>query len=88
MRFKPSAPISDQDLRALPSVTSLSRHGAQIEVEGGQDLIQQVTSLLAQRQIIAAQLRIEQSTLDDAFLALTADAQSSDYSSTNQRNGA
>src|SRR5579884_2345773 len=88
MRFKPSAPIADEDLRALPSVTSLSHHGAQIEIEGGQDLIQQVTSLLAHRQIIAGELRIEQSTLDDAFLALTADAQAPDNSPTNQRNGA
>jgi ABC-2 type transport system ATP-binding protein len=76
MRFKPSAPVPDEDLRALPSVVSLSRHGAQIELEGGQDLVQQVTSLLAHRQIIAAELRIEQSTLDDAFVALTTDAQS------------
>ncbi|WP_349261629.1 ABC transporter ATP-binding protein [Actinocrinis sp.] len=88
MRFRPSAPVADEDLRALPSVTSVSRHGAQIEIEGGQDLIQQVTSLLAHRQIIAAELRIEQRTLDDAFLALTTDAQAPDNSPTNQRNGA
>ena len=77
MRFRPSAPVSDEDLRALPSVASLSRHGGQIELEGGADLIQEVTSLLAHRRIIAAELRIEQTTLDDAFVALTSDANAS-----------
>ena len=85
MRFRPSSPVADEDLRALSSVTSLTRHGTQIEVEGGQDLIQQVTSLLAHRKIIAAELRIEQRTLDDAFVALTTDAQASRNSSTTRR---
>jgi ABC-2 type transport system ATP-binding protein len=77
MRFRPSEPLSDEDLRALPSVTSLTRHGGQIEVEGGPDVIQEVTSLLAHRRIIAGELRIEQATLDDAFVALTTDAEAS-----------
>jgi len=77
MRFRPSAPVSDEELRALPSVTALLRHGGQIEIEGGADLIQQVTSLLAHRGVIAAELRIEQTTLDDAFVALTGDAHAS-----------
>jgi len=77
MRFRPSAPVSDEDLRALPSVTALSRHGGQIELEGGADLVQEVTSFLAHRGVIAAELRIEQTTLDDAFVALTSDAHAS-----------
>ncbi|HEV2342640.1 MAG TPA: ABC transporter ATP-binding protein [Actinocrinis sp.] len=77
LRFRPSAPVPDEDLRALTSVTSVSRHGALIEIEGGPDVIQEVTSLLAHRQIIAGELRIEQSTLDDAFVFLTTDAQAS-----------
>jgi ABC-2 type transport system ATP-binding protein len=71
MRFKPSAPLDDADLLALPEVTAVDRHGAQIEVAGTADLVQAVTSLLARRQIIAADLRIEQATLDDAFVTLT-----------------
>ena len=77
MRFRPSAPVSDEDLRALPSVAALSRHGGQIELEGGADLVQEVTSFLAHRGVIAAELRIEQTTLDDAFVALTSDAHAS-----------
>jgi ABC-2 type transport system ATP-binding protein len=71
MRFRPSAPIEDADLLALPGVATVARHGAQIELTGGADLVQSVTSLLARRQIIAGGLRIEQSSLDDAFIHLT-----------------
>lgn len=71
MRFRPSAPIEDADLLALPSVDSVTRHGGQIELTGGAQLVQNVTSLLARRQIIADGLRIEQSSLDDAFISLT-----------------
>jgi len=71
MRFRPSAPLDDAALLALPEVTAVDRHGAQIEVTGTADLVQAVTSLLARCQIIAADLRIEQATLDDAFVTLT-----------------
>ena len=71
MRFRPSAPIEDAELLALPGVASVARHGSQIELTGGADLVQSVTSMLARRQIIAGGLRIEQSSLDDAFINLT-----------------
>jgi ABC-2 type transport system ATP-binding protein len=72
MRFRPSSAIQDADLLALPSVASLSRHGAQLELIGGADLVQEVTSYLARNQITAADLRIAQTSLDDAFITLTA----------------
>jgi ABC-2 type transport system ATP-binding protein len=71
MRFRPSSPIEDAELLALPEVDSLTRHGQQLELAGGANLVQAVTSLLARRQIIAVGLRIEQSSLDDAFISLT-----------------
>jgi ABC-2 type transport system ATP-binding protein len=72
MRFSPSAPVEDADLLALPAVESVTRHGSQIELSGTAQLVQAVTTLLAQRQIIAGGLRIEQASLDDAFVSLTA----------------
>jgi ABC-2 type transport system ATP-binding protein len=72
MRFSPSAPVEDADLLALPAVDSVTRHGTQIELSGTAQLVQAVTTLLAQRQIIAGGLRIEQASLDDAFVSLTA----------------
>jgi len=71
MRFRPSAPIEDADLLVLPSVDSVTRHGTQIELSGTARLVQDVTTLLARRQIIADGLRIEQANLDDAFVTLT-----------------
>ena len=74
MRFRPSAPVDDADLLELPEVASVERRGEFIVAAGGGDLVQAVTSLLARRQIIAADLRIEQTTLDDAFVTLTTHA--------------
>ena len=71
MRFRPSAPIEDADLLALPGVDSITRHGTQVELSGNARLVQDVTTLLARRQIIADGLRIEQASLDDAFVTLT-----------------
>ncbi|UWE10150.1 ABC transporter ATP-binding protein [Actinacidiphila bryophytorum] len=71
MRFRPSAPLDEDTLRALPEVTAVTRRGPQLEVTGTGDLVGAVTSLLARRQVIAADLRVHQATLDDAFIALT-----------------
>ena len=71
LRFTPSAPIEDADLLALPEVDTVTRHGGQIELSGSAQLVQAVTTLLARRQIIANGLRIEQASLDDAFVTLT-----------------
>ncbi|WP_329181897.1 ABC transporter ATP-binding protein [Streptomyces sp. NBC_01477] len=74
MRFRPSAPLDEDTLRALPEVTTLARHGPQVELTGTGNLVVAVTSLLARRHIIAADLRVDQATLDDAFIALTGHA--------------
>ncbi|GAB2616197.1 multidrug ABC transporter ATP-binding protein [Paractinoplanes abujensis] len=71
IRFRPSAPIADELLTALPEVREVRRHGPQIEVVGVGNLLHAVTSVLAVNQIIAADLRIEQASLDDAFVQLT-----------------
>jgi ABC-2 type transport system ATP-binding protein len=71
MRFRPSAPVEDALLLALPDVRSVEHRGAYLEVTGTSEVIGAVTAFLARRQIIAAELRVEQSSLDDAFIALT-----------------
>jgi ABC-2 type transport system ATP-binding protein len=71
IRFRPSAPLDDALLAALPEVTGVHRAGAQIVVTGKGNVLHAVTSLLARNQIIALDLRVEQTTLDDAFVALT-----------------
>jgi ABC-2 type transport system ATP-binding protein len=71
MRFRPSEPVEDELLLALPEVRSVEHHGAYIEVSGTSEVIGAVTAFLARRQIIAVELRVEQGSLDDAFIALT-----------------
>jgi ABC-2 type transport system ATP-binding protein len=71
IRFRPSQPLDDDVLTALPEVSQVLHHGGQLEVVGTGNLLHAVTSVLATRQIIAADLRVEQATLDDAFVRLT-----------------
>src|SRR5262249_55124575 len=69
--FRPSAPLDDRLLSDLPEVQSVTRNGASVVVAGTGNLVYAVTAVLAQHQIVATQLRVEQATLDDAFIALT-----------------
>ena len=71
LRFRPSAPIADEDFTALPEVVAVGHEGSQIVITGTGNVVHAVTALLAQRRVIAEELRIEQNNLEDAYLALT-----------------
>lgn len=71
IRFRPSAPLDHALLTVLPEVESVTEAGRQLVVTGSGNLLHAVTSVLARNQIVAADLRVEQTTLDDAFVALT-----------------
>ena len=71
IRFRPSKPLDDALLTALPEVNSVRHHGGQVEVAGTGNLLHAVSSVLATHQIIAAELRVDQASLDDAFVRLT-----------------
>jgi ABC-2 type transport system ATP-binding protein len=71
MRFGPSQPIDDNLLEALPEVVTVHRSGSQIVVTGTRNVVQAVSALLAQRGVIAEDLRVDQISLEDAYLDLT-----------------
>ena len=71
IRFRPSRPLDDRLLAGLPEVTSITRHGDQVLVTGTGDVLSTVTAVLARHEITAGQLRVEQASLDDAFVVLT-----------------
>ncbi|HET6534400.1 MAG TPA: ABC transporter ATP-binding protein [Actinoplanes sp.] len=71
IRLRPSAELDDALLTALPEVREVRRHGSTVEVIGADNLLHAVSSVLAAHQIIAADLRLEQASLDDAFVGLT-----------------
>jgi ABC-2 type transport system ATP-binding protein len=71
IRFQPSAPLNESVLTALPEVSSVHSDGEQLLVTGNSEALQAVIAVLARQGVIARHLRVEQATLDDAFVALT-----------------
>ena len=71
IRFRPSEPVADEVLTALPEVRRVERHGGQVVVVGGGNVLHAVTSVLARHGVVANELRVDQAGLDDAFVALT-----------------
>ncbi|QKW33401.1 ABC transporter ATP-binding protein [Actinomadura sp. NAK00032] len=73
LSFTPSRPLDDGELTGLPEATTFELRDGRVTVHGTDATVNAVVSLLARRQITAHQLRITDSTLDDAFLELTAE---------------
>ena len=71
VRFRPSVALDDGLLSGLPEVRSIERSGPTVVVTGRGDLLSAVTGVLARNGIVAKDLRIDQASLDDAFIALT-----------------
>ncbi|MFS8095635.1 ABC transporter ATP-binding protein [Lentzea alba] len=71
VRFVPSAALDSSLLLALPEVSGVEMVGEQFVVSGSENLLHAVTSLLARKQIVARQLRVDQVSLDDAYVELT-----------------
>jgi ABC-2 type transport system ATP-binding protein len=72
--FHPSGPLDDRLLAGLPEVTTVTRTGDTVVVTGIADALTAVTSALAGRGIVAQRLRVEQPSLEDAFVAVTGGA--------------
>lgn len=84
MSFVPSAPVDPAMLQALPDVHSVSGSGERTVVTGTDNVASAVIIALHERGIAATKLRVDQPSLDDAFVALTRD----DASGTQRLDGA
>jgi ABC-2 type transport system ATP-binding protein len=71
IQFRPTASFDDALLASLPEVTSVIHRGDVVVVTGNADALNAVISVLARNQIVARQLRVDQGSLEDAFLELT-----------------
>jgi ABC-2 type transport system ATP-binding protein len=71
IRFRPSVPFDDRLLTSLPDVTGVIHRGDVVVVTGNDNALNAVTSVLARNNVVAQQLRVEQASLEDAFVALT-----------------
>ncbi|RJQ78628.1 ABC transporter ATP-binding protein [Pseudonocardiaceae bacterium YIM PH 21723] len=71
LRFRPMAAFDERALRHLPGVTEVRRDGEQVIVSGVGEFHAAVTAALARAHVLVAELRLDQQSLDDAYLALT-----------------
>ncbi len=69
--FRATGELDEAVLARLPRVTGVSREGGRVVVTGTGDFASDVTSELARRRVLVADLRIEGRTLDEAYVALT-----------------
>ncbi|MFE0419859.1 ABC transporter ATP-binding protein [Streptomyces tendae] len=69
--FTPSAPLDEADLRALPDLAAVEFRDGRVTLSGTDETVNAVITLLARTRVTAHQLRVTDTTLDDAFLDLT-----------------
>jgi len=71
LRFRPSKQFDHRILTDLDDVTDVRPQGQQLVVTGRGNLLQSVSARLASQDIVAGDLRVEQASLEDAFVTLT-----------------
>ena len=71
IQFHPSTQMDDELLTSLPEVSKVTRHGELVVVTGDSNVLNAVTAVLARNQIVAERLRVEQASLEDAYVKLT-----------------
>ncbi|WFE30213.1 ABC transporter ATP-binding protein [Solwaraspora sp. WMMD791] len=71
IRFVVDRPIDPALLAGLPQVTAVTVDGREVVVDGTADLLLAVVAALSRHDVTPRELRMQQATLDDAFLVLT-----------------
>jgi ABC-2 type transport system ATP-binding protein len=74
LSFRPSGVLEPAALRALPGISEVRSQDGRIEVAGGGDVVAAVMELLVSRGVVPLETRLEQSSLEDAFMQMTARA--------------
>ncbi|MEV5535927.1 ABC transporter ATP-binding protein [Saccharopolyspora shandongensis] len=69
--FAPSGRLDEAELAALPDVASVRREGDRLVISGTDETVNAVLTLLARQGVTARELRVTDTTLDEAFLDLT-----------------
>jgi ABC-2 type transport system ATP-binding protein len=69
--FTPSRPLEAGELDALPGAASVQERDGGFVINGTDETVNAVITLLARHHVTAHQLRVTDATLDDAFLDLT-----------------
>ncbi len=74
IRFRPRPALDTAPIAALPQVTGVTEDDGTLVITGGADALAAVTAVLAREDVFPERLRVEQATLEDAFVALTGHA--------------
>jgi ABC-2 type transport system ATP-binding protein len=72
--FRPRGELDPAALRDLPGVGQVWSQDGRIDVAGGGDLVATVIEALVRRGVVPLETRVEQSSLEDVFIKMTADA--------------
>lgn len=67
-------PLGELALGALPGVGQVRSQDGRIEVAGGGDVVATVIEALVRAGVVPLETRVEQSSLEDVFIKMTADA--------------
>ncbi|MBG0564281.1 ABC transporter ATP-binding protein [Actinoplanes aureus] len=70
LRFRPSRPFDDALLTVLSDVKRVEHRGGFVVVDGTANVVAAVTAVLARNDITAELLRVEQASLEDAYVSL------------------
>lgn len=74
VRLHAPSGFDDRILQALPDVSAVEHHGSELVVVGSGNLVTEVVLALDRAGLVARDVRTENATLEDAFLALTDEA--------------
>ena len=77
MTFRSSEPISTDELLALSDVIDARIDGDRVVVTGVENVVTAVLMMLVDRNVTASQLRVDYTSLEDAYLALTGETSGS-----------
>ena len=88
VRFLPSAPFDDRLLAELPEVSRVERDGQHVVVTGTGELVNAVLFALHAAGLEARDVRLDASTLEDAFVALTGTRLHEEHTETEHKEGA
>jgi ABC-2 type transport system ATP-binding protein len=75
LSFRPRGELDPDALRALPGVRQVRSDDGRIEVAGGGDLVAAVMEVLVSREVVPLETKLEQSSLEDAFMQMTAEGE-------------
>lgn len=81
MSFEPSEPVPLDEIRTLPEVADVHSDDDRIMVTGAENVVLSVLTMLLDKGVTASRLRVDQTSLEDAYMVLTGEKSGSSVAS-------